>query len=160
MLESEVNVIHPIFAKEQGFQANKVEFFEKTFMVVNVSPKVVLEMLFFTLNDAEIDFFERELRWKTYTTKEVFLTNKYIKLIEKKEFTIVALDPEYETFVVYVVSLTNFNLDVYLSCRSQIAGLIPEKILTMIPVMRILMAKMVIITMSVLKAKMVTMAII
>ena len=42
-------------------QANKVRFFEKTFLVANVSPDVVLEMLFPTLSGADIDFPNKEL---------------------------------------------------------------------------------------------------
>ena len=37
-------------------KANQVRFFEKTFMVANVSPKIVLRMLFLTLSSADIDF--------------------------------------------------------------------------------------------------------
>ena len=43
-------------------KANWVKFFEKTFLVANVSPKVVLGMLFLTLSGAHIDFSGRELR--------------------------------------------------------------------------------------------------
>ena len=42
-------------------QANRVRFFEKTFLVANISPDVVLGMLFFTLSDVNIDFLKREL---------------------------------------------------------------------------------------------------
>ena len=41
-------------------QANKVRFFEKTFLVVNISSDVVLGMPFFTLNGADVDFLKRE----------------------------------------------------------------------------------------------------
>ena len=37
-------------------KANRVRFFEKTFLVANVSPEVVLEMLFLILSCADIDF--------------------------------------------------------------------------------------------------------
>ena len=39
-------------------KANRVRFFEKTFLVANVSPEVVFEMLFLTLTDADIDFLD------------------------------------------------------------------------------------------------------
>ena len=42
-------------------QASKVSFFEKTFLVVNISPDVVFWMLFLTLSGANIDFLKREL---------------------------------------------------------------------------------------------------
>ena len=43
-------------------KANQIRFFEETFLVANVSPEVVLEMLFPTLSGADIDFSGRELR--------------------------------------------------------------------------------------------------
>ena len=43
-------------------QANQVRFFEETFLVTNVSPKVVLEMPFFNLSGADVDFSGWELR--------------------------------------------------------------------------------------------------
>ena len=42
-------------------QANMIKFFEKTFLVANVSPDIVLEMLFFIFSNADIDFPKREL---------------------------------------------------------------------------------------------------
>ena len=84
---SEVNTMHPSFAKQLGLpirptdvgaqkidgttldthgmvvaifsvidKANRVRFFKKTFLVANVSPKVVLGMSFLTLCGADIDF--------------------------------------------------------------------------------------------------------
>ena len=43
-------------------KANQVGFFEKTFLVANFSPKVVLGMLFFTLSGTNIDFLDWELQ--------------------------------------------------------------------------------------------------
>ena len=43
-------------------KANRVRFFEETFLVANVSLEVVLGMLFLTLSSADIDFSGRELR--------------------------------------------------------------------------------------------------
>ena len=42
-------------------QADRVKFFEETFLVANVCPDVVFGMLFFTLNGADIDFPKKEL---------------------------------------------------------------------------------------------------
>ena len=41
--------------------ANQVRFFEKTFRMANISPEVVLEMLFLTLNGADVNFLGLEL---------------------------------------------------------------------------------------------------
>ena len=41
-------------------QADRVRFFEKTFLVANVSSDMVLGMSFLTLNGADVDFPKRE----------------------------------------------------------------------------------------------------
>ena len=38
--------------------------------MANVSPEVVLEMLFLTFSGANVDFLVWELHWRTYTTKK------------------------------------------------------------------------------------------
>ena len=43
-------------------KSNQVKFFEETFLVANVSPKVILGMSFLTLSGADVDFLGRELR--------------------------------------------------------------------------------------------------
>ena len=42
-------------------KANRVRLFEETFLVANISPKVVFGMLFLTLSNADIDFSGQEL---------------------------------------------------------------------------------------------------
>ena len=42
-------------------KANRVGFFEETFLVANISPEVVLGMLFLTLSDADVDFSGQKL---------------------------------------------------------------------------------------------------
>ena len=83
-------------------KANRVRFFEETFLVANVSPEVVLGMPFLTLSNADVDFSSQDLRWRTYTTKEALPTTRRIKLVGKKEFAATALDSEHETYVVHV----------------------------------------------------------
>ena len=39
-------------------KANQVRFFEKTFLMTNVSSLVVLRMLFLTLSVADVDFLD------------------------------------------------------------------------------------------------------
>ena len=43
-------------------KANWVRFFEETFLVANVSPEIVLGMLFFILSGIDVDFLGWELR--------------------------------------------------------------------------------------------------
>ena len=88
-------------------KANRVRFFEKTFLMANISLKVVFGMSFLTLSGANINFFGQELRWRTYTTKKAFLTTRCIELVSKKEFAAAMLDSEYETYVVYVGSVSS-----------------------------------------------------
>ena len=93
--------------------------------MANISPKIVFGILFFTLSDVNIDFLNHKLRWKTYTIQEALLTTRHIKLIEKKLFVAITLNPEYETFVIYIIffsfvtsiSFILLDIDIYPSCR-------------------------------------------
>ena len=115
-------------------------FLEETFLVANVSPEVVLGMPFLTLSGADVDFSGRELRWRTYTTEEVLPTTRRVELVGKKEFAAAVLDPESETFVVHIVSLSSdaspsfslLELNVHPSRRPHVSGLIAEEASTKI----------------------------
>ena len=97
-------------------------------------------MPFLTLSGADVDFLGQELRWRTYSTKEALPTTRRVELVGKKEFAAAALDPEHETYVVHVGSVSSVAspssspLDVHLSRRPQIAGLIAEKAPTKVSV--------------------------
>ena len=87
-------------------KANQIRFFEKTFLVANVSPEIVLGIPFLTLSGADVDFSGQKLWWKTYITKKALPTTRRGELVGEKGFAAVALDPECETYVVYVASLS------------------------------------------------------
>ena len=117
-------------------KANRVGFFEKTFLVANVSPEIVLGMPFLTLSGADVDFSGRELRWRTYTTEEVLPTTRRVELVGKKEFAAALLDPEHETYVVHVAFLRSIplaSLDVHPFWETQISSLIAEVAPTEVP---------------------------
>ena len=50
------------------------KFFQKTFLLANISKKVVLKMSFLNLNNANIQFADKELIWGTYTTEKALPT--------------------------------------------------------------------------------------
>ena len=116
-------------------QADRVKFFEKTFLVANVNPDVVLGMPFLTLSGADVDFPKRELRWRSYTIEEALPTTKRVELVGKKEFAAAALDPGHETFIVYVASLENPSQkgDIHPFRKAQIAALMANEASTSIP---------------------------
>lgn len=110
-------------------QADCIKFFKEIFLMTNVSPEIVFRILFLTLNSADINFLEQKLRYRTYTTKEVFLIIKRIELVREKEFATVAFDLEYKIFVVNIFSLTSFDSGVYLFSKPLIASLILKRLL-------------------------------
>ena len=116
-------------------QADRVRFFEKTFLVVNVSPDIVLGMPFLTLSGANVNFLKKELWWRSYTIKEAFPTTKWVELVGKKEFAAAALDPGHEIFVVHIASFESPSQEgnVHLFCRAQIAALVANETPTSIP---------------------------
>ena len=64
-------------------------------------------MSFLTLSGADVNFLDREPRWRTYTTQEALPTTRRVELVGKKEFAAAELDPEHETYVVYVGSVSS-----------------------------------------------------
>ena len=83
----------------------RARFFQETFLLANISAVVVLGMLFLTLSNANVQFVEKELTWRSYTTAKALLTTKRVELIDRKEFAKAALDENFETFVIHVASL-------------------------------------------------------
>ena len=91
--------------------------------------EVVLGMLFLTFSNADIQFAEKELTWRSYTAKEVLPTTRKVELINKKEFAKAALDINIEAFVVHMSSLSlRSKMTIHLAWEAQIASLRAKKI--------------------------------
>ncbi len=110
------------------YKDDKERFFEKSFLLANVKPDVILKILFLTINNTNVDFQARDLQWRSYITGDILLIIRKVKLIEKKEIIIATLDSEYEAFVVYITVLSVESGDkVHPSIRAQIAHLKVDK---------------------------------
>ena len=116
-------------------KADKVRFFEETFLVVNISLDMVFGIHFLTLSDADIDFLKRKLWWRFYIIKEAFLTTKQVELVGKKEFASAVHDLGHESFVVHIAFLESLSQesDIHPSCKTQIAALVANEAFTLIP---------------------------
>ena len=84
-------------------------------------------MPFLTFSNANVQFIEKELKWRSYTTAEVLPTTKRVKLINKKEFAKAMLDEKFETFVVYMASF-NLTPGIHPDKAVQIASLLTEEV--------------------------------
>ena len=67
-------------------------------------------ILFLTFNKTDIQFAERELVWRTYIAAEALLTIRRVRIIDKREFALAALNTNNETFVVYVAALAELTI--------------------------------------------------
>ena len=105
----------------------RARFFQETFLLANISAEVVLGMPFLTLSNADVQFVEKELTWRSYTTAKALPTTKQVEIINKKEFAKAALDEKSEIFVVHVASL-NLTPGINLDRAAQIASLLTEKV--------------------------------
>ncbi len=105
-------------------QDGREKFFEESFLLADVKLNIVLGISFLIISNANIDFQAQDLQWKSYTTRDVLLTTRRVKLIGKKKFVIATFDLEYEAFVVHVVALSIDSGDeVHPSRRAPIAHL-------------------------------------
>ena len=105
----------------------RVWFFEETFLLADNSIKVVLEIPFLALRNADIQFGAERLTWRSYTTAEALPTARRVELIDKHEFAKAALDENSETFVVYVAALETPEPAVHPSRASMLAALQQNK---------------------------------
>ena len=106
----------------------RARFFQETFLLVDLSVKVVLGMPFLTLSNADIKFAQKELTWRSYTAAEALPTTKRVEIIDKKEFTKAALDENVEAFVVHVTSLSLNSMPIHPAREAQIASLVIEEV--------------------------------
>ncbi len=103
-------------------------FFEESFLLADVKPDIVLWMPFLTISNTDIDFQARDLQWNSYIIGNVLPTSRQVELMGKKEFTVVVFDPEYEAFVVYVVTFSvDSGNEIYPLRKAQIAHLKADK---------------------------------
>ncbi len=63
-------------------------------------------MPFLSFSNVDIEFAELEKPiWRPYTIAKVLSTTSWVELINKKEFAKVALDENFETFVMHIAVL-------------------------------------------------------
>lgn len=88
-------------------------------------------MLFLIYSNANMQFIEKELEQKSYTTLEILSTTKKIELINKRKFAITALDKNAKTFMVYVtILLAILIMQVHFFYQAQIGLLFTFKVFT------------------------------
>ena len=88
---------------------------------------MVLGMLFLTFSNADIQFAEKELTWKTYTTEKALPTTCQVKIIYWKEFAKVTLDENVEDFVMHVSSLRS-RMTIHPAREAQLALLLAKQV--------------------------------
>lgn len=84
---------------------SKISFFEKTFLLADISIKVVLGISFLTLSDVDIWFAKKELIQRSYITTKALSTTKRVELINKSKFATAAMDENSEMLMIYVITL-------------------------------------------------------
>ena len=101
-------------------KSGRPRFFQETFLVANTNFEVVLRISFLKISNASIAFGEETLTWKSYTTNEALPTTEQVQLVDPKEFVIVALDADSETFVVHMAIKKREEMPVYSERQAQI----------------------------------------
>ena len=102
-------------------------FFQETFLLAHISIEVVLGILFLTLSNADVQFAEKKLTWRTYTTKKAFSTTCWVKIIDQKKFAKAVLDENFKAFVVHV-SFLRSKMTIHPARKAQLALLLVKKV--------------------------------
>ena len=107
----------------------RVRFFPETYLLANISLKVVLEMLFLIFGKTKIRFAEQELVWRTYIDIETLPTTRSVEIFNKREFAVAALKTNNKTFIMYIAALPEpTTMPIYLFCQAQVTSLMSKKI--------------------------------
>ena len=99
-----LGIVIPSFFMED--KEEKYRFFEKTFLLVNISIDIAFKILFLILSNIKIDFNDCYLLKKTYTAVGALPTMRRGKLIGKKKFVTIIFDSEDEAFVVHITPIS------------------------------------------------------
>ena len=106
----------------------RVQFFQETFLLINIGLEVVLEIPFLILSKVDIRFAKQKLGWGIYTAAEALPMTRRVKIIDKRKFTAAALNANNKTFVVHIVALAEpTTMPIYSSHQTQVATLMSEK---------------------------------
>ena len=103
-------------------------FFEKSFLLAEVQPEIVLGMLFLIISNVDVNFQARDLQWRFHTTGNVLPTTRWIELMGKKKFPAAALDPKYKVSIVHIAALSvDPDDEMHLLRKAQIVHLKADK---------------------------------
>ena len=79
--------------------------------------EVVLDILFLTFSNTNVQFAKKKLTQRTYTTEKGLPTTRWVELIDQKEFAKAALEENIEVFVVYV-SFLGLKMTIHLAKKA------------------------------------------
>ena len=90
----------------------KIQFFEKIFLLTNINIKIVVKISFLSFSNINIWFTKRKITYKKYTAIEILFIIKKIEFINKKKFVIVILNTNNKIFVIYIIALDIKNIEI------------------------------------------------
>ena len=102
-------------------------FFQKSFLLANISMERVFKMRFLIFGNTNILFADQELIWRTYIIKKALPTTWLIEFIDKKNFASSALNANIKAFVVHLAFFT-LKITSYLVQKAKTALLLIKKI--------------------------------
>ncbi len=79
-------------------------FFERSFLLANVKLDIMLGIPFLTMSNTNVDFQAQDFQWRSYTTRNLLSTTRWVELIGNKKLVAAALDTEHEAFIVHSCS--------------------------------------------------------
>lgn len=83
----------------------KARFFQETFLLINTSAELEVEMLFLTFTNIKVLFLKQKLTQKSYTLGKALLNTQKEQFIDKNEFAKTVLNKKYNSFVMHLATL-------------------------------------------------------
>lgn len=105
----------------------KSRFFDKTFLLVDISMDVTFEIFFFILSNVDVNFTDQKLISRLYIIAKLICIIQRLELAGKKEFVVAILDLEDKIFVIHFAPHVNSNSDIHPSHQAWITFLKADK---------------------------------
>lgn len=108
----------------------KTWIFQKTFLLANISVKMMLKMPFLTFSNANLQFAKKKLIWRCYITAKALPNIKQVQFINKREFDKAAIDKNVKAFLVHMIffSYKKLTIIIDLAIEAQITLLLVKKV--------------------------------
>ena len=101
--------------------------------MADIKFEIILRMSFFKISNTDVSFANKTLTWRSYSINKAFPITKQVRIINKTDFVIAAIDANSKTYMVYVAINKREDIPVNWEKRANVGALLFDKAPTAVP---------------------------